>query len=51
MPKDPKPPQFASWNDHLAAYRKKHPGVGLKEAMKAASATYSKKPKAPTPTK
>jgi hypothetical protein len=43
MPKDPKPPQFANWTDHLAAYRKKHPGKSLKEAMKEASATYKSK--------
>ena len=31
------------WLQHLAAYRKAHPGESLKSAMKKASSSYSKK--------
>ena len=31
-----------SWNKHLSAYRLKHPGLSLKEAMKGAARTYQK---------
>jgi len=31
-----------SWNQHVAAYRKSHPGISYKAALKAASKTYKK---------
>ena len=38
-----------AWDLHLDEYRKKHPDVKFKDAMKLASASYTKKnPDAPT---
>jgi hypothetical protein len=31
------------WITHLKAYRRKHPRVSLKQAMKSAKKTYTKK--------
>ena len=31
-----------AWITHLSAYRKKHKGMSLKEAMKGAKASYTK---------
>ena len=33
------------WLEHLKAYRKKHPSLSMKQAMKAASKTWKKAPK------
>ena len=34
------------WLEHLKAYRKKHPSLSMKQAMKAASKTWKKAPTA-----
>lgn len=34
--------QYTTWKQHLAAYRKAHPDVSFKQAMKQASRTYKK---------
>lgn len=31
-----------AWRDHLAKYRKEHPGISLKNQMKGASKTFKK---------
>jgi hypothetical protein len=36
------PKALGAWSAHLKAYRSKHPGVSLKEAMVGASKTYKK---------
>ncbi len=33
------------WNEHVAKFRQSHPEMSFKEALKAASATYKRKPK------
>lgn len=35
--------QPTAWNRHLDAFRKEHPEMSLKDQMKAASKTYTKK--------
>jgi hypothetical protein len=51
MPDKQAPPtQFSTWNAHVAATRKKHPDLSMKQAMKKASETYTKKPKTKTKT-
>ena len=38
----PAPPQLAAWNTHLKNFRADHPNMSLKDAMKAASKTFTK---------
>lgn len=38
------PPALRAWSDHLQEYRRKHPKLSMKEAMKGASKTYRKGP-------
>lgn len=35
-------PALKKWHTHLMAYKKAHPGISLKEAMKKAKLTYKK---------
>lgn len=39
------PTHLQKWHDHVAAYRKKHPGLSLKDAMHGAGKTYPSKKK------
>lgn len=41
----------SEWNEHLRKYREEHPGQSLKEAMKGASASYTKKTPSRAPSK